>query len=75
MKNRIKSYGKDAMGITVTGIGLGVGASVLGGVGGNVGAVSKLSAGLSPIASLTTAKHTIGILGDINKDVKKKVKW
>ena len=43
MKKRIKAFGKDAMILTGTGIGLGVGGSLIGSVGGNVGAIGVLS--------------------------------
>jgi hypothetical protein len=75
MKKRLKSFGKDAMVLTATGVGLGVGASVVGSAGGNVAAIGTLSKGMTPIASLTVAKHTIGILGDVNKDIKKKMRY
>lgn len=68
--NKIKAFGKDAMGIGIAGIGI---ASMTGlGDDNTDAALGKLGKGLGGISNVTVMKHTMGILEDV---MPKKKKW
>ena len=74
MKKKLKEFQKEAMVLTGTGIGLGVGASVMSEAGASAVPISKLSKGVGMAATLSTAKLSVGVLSDLNKDLKKKLR-
>jgi len=73
MKNNpIKRYAKDSMTLVGTGIGLSVGAGVIGAVGGNAGIINPLSKGIGMVAPLVGMQAGIGIISDLKKKYSKK---
>ena len=58
---------KDAMTIGITGVGL----SAMSGLD-NTGSIGKLGKGLGTVGSVVMMGHTVGILNDTLKKVKKK---
>ena len=70
MNKHLKGLGKDSIVLAGTGIGLGV----LSGLDSS-GATAKLTSGIPPIANIVVAKAGIGILSDMNKDIKKKMRY
>ena len=72
IKKHIKGYAKDSMTLVGTGIGLSVGAGVIGAAGGNAGMITPLAKGVGTLGSLNVLKTTTGIISDIGKKFKKK---
>jgi len=67
MKQRVKAFAKDAMGIGIAGIGL----SAVSGLGGGA-AVGKLSGSLGTIGGIAATGHIMGMLSDIAPKKKKR---
>jgi len=70
MKNQVKKMAKDAMGLGVAGIGLGV----MGGVSSSAApAIGVLGSGLGKVGGLVMVGHGMKILQDVVP--KKKKRW
>lgn len=65
IQKHVKEYAKNSLLIGATGIGIGLGTSIVSDAGGDTAALGKLGKGLGPIASLTTLKTSTDILGEI----------
>ena len=68
----LKQFGKDAMVLTATGIGLGVGASAISDAGGDASVVSALAKGMKPMGSIVAGGAVLGSLSELSKKIKVK---
>lgn len=72
MRKRIKAFGRDAMTLGVTGVGLGVMNSVASETGGG-SAIAPLSKGVGVIGTVVVAGHAMGMINDMMPKKKKKL--
>lgn len=72
IKKHIKGYAKDTLTLGITGVGLGLGASIAGESAAPLGSLSK---GIGSLGNIVALKAGIGILSDTNKSLKKKMRY
>ena len=68
----LKQLGKNAMILTATGVGLGIGASMISDAGGDTSAIKAVSRGLPILGSLAVGSAVIGSLSELNKSMSKR---
>lgn len=74
MKKIIKRYGKDALSMTKSSIIIGVGASAVTASGGNAGGLNAMAGMMPAMGSVAGGGAVLGMLGGLNKPVKKRKK-
>ena len=62
---QLKKIRKSTVGLVTTGVALGVGTSIVAGVGGNTSALGTVGEFMSPIATGVMGYHTIGLMNDL----------
>ena len=69
---QLKKIRKSTIGLVQTGVALGVGTSIVAGVGGNTSALGTVGGLMSPITTGVMGYHTLGLVKDLYGKKKKR---